>query len=106
MTHSNLDLYDIIQLCESLGALQRVEELCAVAGILIAAQPRNILEIGVYSGGQDNLVVTYDLATPLSPLSSLVGQSMQGNWTLRVADLAVVDIGKSNKWSLELSPAA
>ena len=25
--------------------------MCAVAGILIAAQPGNILEIGVYSGG-------------------------------------------------------
>lgn len=44
---SNLDLYDVIQLCESLGVRQCVEELCAVAGILIATQPRNILEIGV-----------------------------------------------------------
>lgn len=51
MTHSNLDLYEITQLCESFGVRQRIEELCAVAGILIAAQPRNILEIGVYSGG-------------------------------------------------------
>ena len=51
MTRSDLDLYDIIQLCERLGVRQRVEELCAVAGILIAAQTRHILEIGVYSGG-------------------------------------------------------
>jgi cephalosporin hydroxylase len=51
MTYSNLDLCDVIKLCESFGVRQRVEELCAVAGILIAAQPRNILEIGVYSGG-------------------------------------------------------
>lgn len=47
MTYSNLDLYDVIKLSESVGVRQRVEELCAVAGILIAAQPRNILEIGV-----------------------------------------------------------
>lgn len=51
MTYSNLDLHDVIKLCESFGVRQRIEELCAVAGILIAAQPRNILEIGVYSGG-------------------------------------------------------
>lgn len=51
MTCSSLDLYDVIKLCEKIGVRQRVEELCAAAGILIAAQPRNILEIGVYSGG-------------------------------------------------------
>ena len=51
MTHSDIDLSDIIQLCESLGVRQRVEELCTAAGILIAARPRNILEIGVHSGG-------------------------------------------------------
>ncbi len=51
MANSDLDLHDAIKLCESFGVRQRVEELCAVAGILIAAQPRNILEIGVYSGG-------------------------------------------------------
>lgn len=51
VTDSSLDLYTITTLCESLGVQQRVEELCTVAGILIAAQPRHILEIGVYSGG-------------------------------------------------------
>jgi cephalosporin hydroxylase len=51
MTRSHIDLSEIIEFCESLGARQRVEELCAVAGILIAFQPRHILEIGVYSGG-------------------------------------------------------
>jgi cephalosporin hydroxylase len=50
-THTSLDLYDVTKLCERLWAQQRIEELCAVAGILIAAQPRHILEIGVYGGG-------------------------------------------------------
>jgi cephalosporin hydroxylase len=50
-THSDVDLFEITRLCESLGVQQRVEELCAVAGILIAARPRHILEIGVYGGG-------------------------------------------------------
>jgi subtilisin-like proprotein convertase family protein len=31
---------------------------------------------------------------------------MQGNWVLHVADLAAVDVGTLNKWSLELMPAA
>lgn len=51
MANSDLDLCDVLKLCQSFGVRQRGEELCAVAGILIAAQPRNILEIGVYSGG-------------------------------------------------------
>lgn len=44
-------LFEMIKLCEELGVQQRVEEFCVVSGILIAAKPRNILEIGVYGGG-------------------------------------------------------
>lgn len=55
-------------------------------------------------GGQDNLVVIYDSAAPLSPLSGLSGQPIQGNWTLRVADLARIDVGRLNSWSLEIVP--
>ena len=55
--------------------------------------------------GQDNLVVSYDSAAPLSPLSQLAGQSMQGNWTLRVVDAAPVDTGSLDKWSLVIVPA-
>ncbi len=46
-----IDLYETMKLCHSLGVQQRIEEFCVVAGILIAAKPKNILEIGVYSGG-------------------------------------------------------
>lgn len=56
-------------------------------------------------GGQDNLLVTYDSAAPLSPLSALAGQTMQGNWTLRVVDAAAVDVGTLNKWPLAITPA-
>jgi cephalosporin hydroxylase len=49
--HSDVDLYELSKLCESLGVQQREEELCAIAGILIAARPKHILEIGVYGGG-------------------------------------------------------
>jgi extracellular elastinolytic metalloproteinase len=53
-------------------------------------------------GGQDNLVTTYDsISTPA--LSGLIGQRVHGNWVLRVTDLAGQDIGKLNKWSVEMS---
>lgn len=53
-------------------------------------------------GSQDNLIVTYD-STSAVTLTPLVGQAVQGNWTLQVKDLAGQDIGKLNTWSLELT---
>jgi extracellular elastinolytic metalloproteinase len=51
---------------------------------------------------EDNLIRNYDSVT--SPaLAALAGQAVQGNWVLRVKDLAAQDIGKLNKWSLELT---
>ncbi|MEX1026619.1 MAG: M36 family metallopeptidase [Candidatus Paceibacterota bacterium] len=52
------------------------------------------------SGSQDNLIRTYNAGT-LPALATLVGQSVQGNWTLRVSDHAAIDVGKLNRWSLE-----
>ena len=52
--------------------------------------------------GQDNLITTFDpVSTPA--LATLVGQEMKGNWTLRVSDLEGQDVGKLNKWSVELT---
>ena len=53
-------------------------------------------------GSQDNLVRSYRFAdTPA--LQSLRGQSAQGAWKLRVADLEAVDLGKLNRWALKIS---
>lgn len=52
-------------------------------------------------GGQDNLVTTYDSASP-GQLSSMVGQPMQGSWILKVADRARVDVGTLRRWSIEI----
>jgi hypothetical protein len=41
----------------------------------------------------------------LSPLSGLVGQGILGTWSLRIADLAAEDVGKLNKWALEITPS-
>lgn len=70
---------------------------------LVAPTGRAVTLHAQLGGGQDNLVTRYDSAAPLSPLSALLGQPMQGNWTLRVADLAAVDVGRLNKWSVEMA---
>jgi subtilisin-like proprotein convertase family protein len=53
-------------------------------------------------GSQDNLITMYDSATT-SALTPLLSQSVQGQWSLRVTDRAGQDVGKLNKWSLELT---
>lgn len=72
---------------------------------LISPTGRSTVLHGQLGGGQDNLKATFDSATPLSPLSGLAGQPIPGNWTLRVADLAPVDQGTLNQWSVEIVPA-
>jgi len=72
---------------------------------LVAPTGRAVTLHAQLGGGEDNLVTRYDSSAPLSPLSALVGLPMQGNWTLRVADLAPVDTGQLNKWSLEIAAA-
>lgn len=58
---------------------------------------------GRIGGAKRDLVETYDSAKAASPLSSLVGQSLSGNWTLLVADLASRNEGVLASWSLELT---
>jgi subtilisin-like proprotein convertase family protein len=55
-------------------------------------------------GSADNLVVTYDSATP-GILGIMIGQPMMGSWTLNVSDRASLDVGKLRSWSIELKPA-
>lgn len=54
-------------------------------------------------GAQDDLAMTYDSNTPSSALTPLIGQSAEGDWVLRVTDRARRDVGKLNRWSLELT---
>jgi len=72
---------------------------------LVSPAGRSAVLHAQLGGSQDNLVVSYDSAAPLSPLSQMPGQAMQGNWTLRVVDTAAIDTGTLNKWSLEIVPA-
>lgn len=50
----------------------------------------------------DNLIRTYNSVSN-SDLSALIGTSVQGDWSVRVTDLAGADIGKFNRWTLALS---
>ena len=56
-------------------------------------------------GSTDNLIATYDSATP-GELAGLVGQPMQGHWVLSVVDRAAQDVGVLQKWRLEITSAA
>ncbi|RMD96523.1 MAG: peptidase S8 [Calditrichaeota bacterium] len=52
-------------------------------------------------GSANNLETTYDLTTTPG-LNQLLGQPLQGAWTLQVQDLAPLDTGRLNQWELEL----
>lgn len=52
-------------------------------------------------GRADDLKAIFDL-TSTPTLSNLVGQSLTGEWTLHVQDLAAVDYGRLNSWGLEI----
>jgi subtilisin-like proprotein convertase family protein len=56
-------------------------------------------------GNADNIQRTFDLvSTP--GLSALLGQTVQGNWTLTVQDQAPSDTGTLNRWELEIAASA
>jgi M6 family metalloprotease-like protein len=53
-------------------------------------------------GSKHDLRVTYD-RTSAPALSGLIGEPIQGDWKLRVRDLAQIDQGTLEGWSLRLS---
>jgi extracellular elastinolytic metalloproteinase len=69
---------------------------------LVAPSGQAAVLHGRAGGSADNLITTYESASS-SALAALVGQPIQGAWTLRVTDLAGQDIGKLNRWSLEVT---
>ncbi len=50
---------------------------------------------------KDNLIVTFDSESK-QELKAFLGLPSLGDWTVWVADLAKIDIGKLNRWSIEL----
>jgi len=58
------------------------------------------------SGGTQNDLKTIYESSSNSTLAPLVGQPVNGDWTLRVSDLMGNDVGKLNRWGLEIELAA
>ena len=56
-------------------------------------------------GGSDDIVSTFDMTT-IPALASLAGDPIAGNWVLEVRDLDAQDVGRLNRWSIELTPRA
>ena len=55
------------------------------------------------SGGDaDNIIKTYQVSN-LPALATLQGQAIQGDWKLKVSDVAGQDVGKLNKWSVKIT---
>lgn len=70
---------------------------------LIAPDGTSVLLHNRTGGTMDNLITLYpDVTTPAQDLAALAGTEINGNWTLRVEDLAGGDTGVFNSWSLEI----
>ncbi len=72
--------------------------LVAPSGKFVVIHDRN-------GGGSDDIRETFDLKTTPG-LGALVGQFIQGDWTLLVQDLASRDRGRLNRWELEIEGVA
>lgn len=68
--------------------------LTAPSGASLVLHNRN-------GGSANDIKRTFDL-TSTPGLSALVGQSIQGDWTLHIQDLASKDVGLLNRWELEI----
>lgn len=55
----------------------------------------------LFGGSSDDVVKTYDSATTPG-LAALRGESLRGDWRLKVSDHAWRDIGKLNHWALRI----
>jgi hypothetical protein len=71
---------------------------------LVAPSGRRVILQNQLGGSTDDIEATFT-SEPPSPLAALVGESVTGNWVLRVSDLVARDIGRLNSWSIEITLA-
>jgi subtilisin-like proprotein convertase family protein len=70
---------------------------------LIAPDGTTVLLHNLTGAGTDNLNTEYpDLTAPAQALSAFTGRSIAGAWRLKVADLAGLDVGTLNSWTLSI----
>jgi subtilisin-like proprotein convertase family protein len=71
---------------------------------LIAPDGTSVILHNMTGGGTDNLNTVYpDLTVPAQSLNALIGHGITGAWKLKVADLAAVDTGTLNSWTLSIA---
>ncbi|MBI5750578.1 MAG: M6 family metalloprotease domain-containing protein [Hydrogenophilales bacterium] len=68
---------------------------------LVAPSGHSVALHNQEGGAQRDLRFTYDQSS-FPALASLLGESIAGEWVLRVSDLAAIDTGVLEKWSLTL----
>jgi subtilisin-like proprotein convertase family protein/subtilisin family serine protease len=68
---------------------------------LVSPAGSNVVLHSRSGGSVDNLIKKYTLADTAG-LLNLRGQEIQGDWKLQIADVAAVDTGKLNRWSLKI----
>lgn len=68
---------------------------------LVAPSGLSVLLHNKEGGWRDNINRSYDVATT-SALEAVIGESIPGDWKLRVRDLAEKDEGQLNAWSLKI----
>jgi subtilisin-like proprotein convertase family protein/subtilisin family serine protease len=74
-----------------------VVELTSPAGASVLLHNR--------TGGSANGIIKTCTMSNTSTLQQLRGDSIEGNWTLKLSDRAPVDQGKLNRWALRITPA-
>jgi M6 family metalloprotease-like protein len=73
--------------------------------VLTAPSGQSAVLHGQLGGSSDDLVATYDSASP-GVLTGMLGQAMQGDWVLSVSDLLSQDVGQLRNWNIALTSAA
>jgi len=68
---------------------------------LTAPSGQTVLLHDRLGGDGDNIIRSFASAT-MPVLQSMRGVAANGRWTLRVIDLAAIDVGKLNRWQLKL----
>lgn len=72
---------------------------------LIAPSGRQVVLHDRAGGGADNLTRSWD-ASSLPALRAFDGEAAEGSWTLWVRDVAAIDVGRLEEWSVEVGVVA
>jgi subtilisin-like proprotein convertase family protein len=71
---------------------------------LVGPDGTSVILHNATGAGTDNINTEYpDLTAPNQSLGAFTGKSLNGNWVLKVVDLAAQDVGTLNNWTLSLT---